>query len=141
MVAEVEEAWQKPWTIEIEIHVDILTVTDPSGERRDVPRFRYRITSTTEDGEPVSRELAGECVVHARRGDRVVWRHADGPFAVHFAPLSPVDRPFVNAGKGASSRPATVGDQVPFGRYKAFVAAEKNGRLWTDDPPFEIGPK
>ncbi len=68
-----------------------------------------------------------------RAGDRVVWKSEEGPWAVHFAGVSPLRVRRVR-GVARAAEGAPVREDVHPGTYKYFVAVTAGGRIYTADP-------
>lgn len=77
--------------------------------------------------------------VYARRGDLILWKSDQGPWAVHHGPLTPlrVIRIHGDSGRWAG---AQVRADATYGKYRYFVAVEIGGAIWMDDPEDMVGP-
>jgi plastocyanin len=67
-------------------------------------------------------------------GDSVIWFSDDGPWAVHFNPISPLGVRRLRGARGERNGGLVRADNPP-GKYTYFVAVEVNGRIFTADPP------
>ncbi len=71
--------------------------------------------------------------VFIERGDAVRFTSADGPFAVHFNPLSPFSQRRLRGAAG-DTLSAVVRTGLFAGKYSYFVAVEVKGKIFTEDP-------
>lgn len=64
------------------------------------------------------------------QGDKIVWE-CEYPFAIHFMGITPIETVRIRS-KG--EKMAIIQNNAQLGCYKYFVAVEKDGEIWTDDP-------
>jgi len=64
------------------------------------------------------------------QGDTIVWQ-CEYPFAIHFMGITPVEKVRLRSKGEITSK---IQNNAQFGCYKYFVALEKDGEIWTDDP-------
>lgn len=66
-------------------------------------------------------------------GHCVMWVSTDGPWAVHFSPISPLRHRRVSGAASDYGGGCARTDIFP-GKYSYFVAVEVGGRIYTEDP-------
>ena len=78
-------------------------------------------------------------MIFANREDTIIWECKNScPFAVHFGKKTPMKSSY----QSVDGTP--IQDTVPldaqYGAYIYMVAVYKDGKIWTDDPPFIVKP-
>jgi hypothetical protein len=66
-------------------------------------------------------------------GDCVLWFSTDGPWAVHFSPISPLAHRRIR-GTGEEPEGGCARDDIFPGKYSYFVAVQKGDFIYTEDP-------
>jgi len=99
----------------------------------------HKVTITVDDDGKFTYENP---IILADQGDTVVWECTNKcPFAVHIGWHTPVK------GRYRSVDGNEISVTIPkdtrhgyYGYYSYVVAVYKDGKIWTDDPPFIVKP-